>query len=700
MLRLSFTHAAFLAGLASLAIPILIHLLLRRKKVRLRFSTLQFFLKKDEKTGRRRKLFHWLLLAARLCLLALLVSAFARPFLPESASAGHSHQKRQVVLVLDRSASMQATDTGVSRWSRAKDQLRKTVAEMGPDDEVALVDCAAPAAVLSPFVRAEQLESLIESLEPGFGEGDVGDGLQQAVKLLSARTPGSQPRIDILSDLQRQSCQKVIYAPVPEDIEVKIFPLGATNTPNLAVMDLVLQVTEKAPLQATVANYSDQNVGDGKLDWIIDGELHGSSPVVLSAHATTNVTAPLPSLTAGWHRIEAHLQAHDRFALDDARYQVIEVPPPLRTLCVETRAGQPVFKEESFFVASALQPGLGDSNAPPALFDLDKIAPEAIVKKLNGNPSEYRLVLLPAMRELPEGSGRTLFDFVRRGGGILFFMGGGLNASWYNAEFQELLPATVGRLEGQALTAENYWHLGEVDLKSAPFAVFSQPHSGDLTLAEFWRRYALAPAASAQVLARFDDGTPFLVCKNVGQGRVALANTTADTSWTDWPKHKTFVPWLHSVCHYLAGDTLSPGLRPGESFLASTVAELDLDPGLGNQSFRVRPPSGAELAVKTDARGGLQLPLGKPGFYAVEDSGGRVVRLLAVNPPRKESDLAAMNPQEFQQQLVRGPAQPEGRWVADVLAPGRREKELWRVLMLGAAVLLVLETTLSNRTFA
>ena len=246
----------------------------------------------------------------------------------------------------------------------------------------------------------------------------------------------------------------------------------------------------------------------------------------------------------------------------------------------------------------------------------------------------------------------------------------------------------------------NYWHLGEIDLKSAPFAVFGQPHSGDLTLAEFWRRYTLAPAASAQVLARFDDGTPFLVCKNVGQGRVALANTTADTGWTDWPKHKTFVPWLHSVCHYLAGDVLSPGIRPGESLLAGTTAELDLGAGLGSQSFRVRPPSGAELTVKTDARGGLQLPLGKPGFYAIVDSGGRVIRLLAVNPPRKESDLATMNPREFQLQLVRGPARPEGRWVADVLAPGRREKKLWRVFMLGAAVLLVLETTLSNRTFA
>ena len=700
MFQLSFTHAAFLAGLASLAIPILIHLLLRRKKVRLRFSTLQFFLKKDENTGRRRKLFHWLLLAARLGLLALLVSAFARPFLPASASASHAHQKQQVVLVLDRSASMQATDAGISRWSRAKEQLRKTVAEMGSEDEVALVDCAAPVAVLSPFVRAEQLVPLIESLEPGFGEGEVGDGLQQAVKLLSARNSSGQPRIDIFSDLQRQSCQKVIYAPVPDNIEVKIFPLGATNTPNLAVMDLVLQVAEKAPLQATVANYSDQNVRDGKLDWIIDGESRGSSPVGLSAHAARSVTAPLPSLAAGWHRVEARLRAQDRFAWDDARYQVIEVPPPLRTLCVETRTGQPVFKEESFFVASALQPGRGDSNAPPALFDLEKISPEALAKKLSGNPSPYRLVLLPALRELPEGSGRALLDFVQRGGGVLFFMGGGLNASRYNAEFQELLPATVGRLEGETLTSENYWHLGEMDLKSAPFAVFNQPHSGDLTLAEFWRRYALAPAASAQVLARFDDGTPFLVCKNVGQGRVALANTTADTGWTDWPKHKTFVPWLHSVSHYLAGDALSPGIRPGESLLAGTTAELDLGTGFGSQNFRVYSPGGAESAAKTDAHGGLQLPLGKPGCYAIKDSGGRIVRLLAVNPPRKESDLAAMNPQEFQAQLVRGPARSASGWAADVLAPGRSENELWRLFMLGAAGLLVLETMLSNRTHA
>ena len=212
----------------------------------------------------------------------------------------------------------------------------------------------------------------------------------------------------------------MIYAPVPEDIEVKIFPLGRNQYAEPGRDGPCIAGCGKSAAPGNRRQFFGSERREGKLDWIIDGELHGSSPVVLSAHSTTNVTAPLPSLTAGWHRIEAHLHAHDQFVLDDARYQIIEVPPPLRTLCVETRAGQPVFKEESFFVASALQPGLGDSNAPPALFDLDKISPEAIVKKLNGNPSEYRLVLLPAMRELPEGSGRTLFDFVRRGGGFCF----------------------------------------------------------------------------------------------------------------------------------------------------------------------------------------------------------------------------------------------------------------------------------------
>jgi hypothetical protein len=76
-----FTNLALLGALTALAIPILIHLLLKHKKQRLRFSTIQFFTQQDEQASRRRKLRHWLLLAVRLLLVTLIVLAFARPYL-------------------------------------------------------------------------------------------------------------------------------------------------------------------------------------------------------------------------------------------------------------------------------------------------------------------------------------------------------------------------------------------------------------------------------------------------------------------------------------------------------------------------------------------------------------------------------------------------------------------------------------------
>ena len=60
----------------------MIHLLLKRKTERVRFSTIRFFVAQDLQASARRKLRNLLLLSLRLLILALLVFAFARPFLP------------------------------------------------------------------------------------------------------------------------------------------------------------------------------------------------------------------------------------------------------------------------------------------------------------------------------------------------------------------------------------------------------------------------------------------------------------------------------------------------------------------------------------------------------------------------------------------------------------------------------------------
>jgi hypothetical protein len=106
------------------------------------------------------------------------------------------------------------------------------------------------------------------------------------------------------------------------------------------------------------------------------------------------------------------------------------------------------------------------------------------------------------------------------------------------------------------------------------------------------------------------------------------------------------------------------------------------------------------FTVKASDQGGIELPLEKPGVYSIADSAGQTVRLLAVNPPQRESDLSAYTSSEVQQQLVRSQAMSSNGLAAGMYDPEGGGKALWRVLMTAAAVLLMLETVLANRTFA
>ncbi|HEX5445854.1 MAG TPA: BatA domain-containing protein, partial [Pirellulales bacterium] len=75
----------YLAGLAALSLPLLLHLIRRTPRGRQAFSSLMFLSPSPPRLTRRSRVDHWLLLLLRLAAIALLALAFARPFLRESA---------------------------------------------------------------------------------------------------------------------------------------------------------------------------------------------------------------------------------------------------------------------------------------------------------------------------------------------------------------------------------------------------------------------------------------------------------------------------------------------------------------------------------------------------------------------------------------------------------------------------------------
>ena len=69
---------------------------------------------------------------------------------------------------------------------------------------------------------------------------------------------------------------------------------------------------------------------------------------------------------------------------------------------------------------------------------------------------------------------------------------------------------------------------------------------------------------------------PAVVSRELGKGHLILVNSSADTSWNDWPKHKTFVPWLHSAGHFLAGLTSQQTMQTEIHVVAGSERDVDL----------------------------------------------------------------------------------------------------------------------------
>src|SRR5947209_18069055 len=197
---MSFLTPFFLFGLAALAIPVLVHLIQRERKRVVEFPSLMFLRRIPYQSVRRRRIRHWFLLAMRAAALALLVAAFARPFVPRGTLAATTAAgAREVVVLLDRSASMGWGD----HWQRARAAARRTIDDLGGDDRATLVLFAAGAEerVRATTDRA-RIKAAIDAARVGSGATRYGPALKLAQSILN-RSSLKRREAVLISDFQR-----------------------------------------------------------------------------------------------------------------------------------------------------------------------------------------------------------------------------------------------------------------------------------------------------------------------------------------------------------------------------------------------------------------------------------------------------------------------------------------------------------------
>src|SRR3989338_3499454 len=179
----------FLLGILGVALPVLIHLMCRRRAPLYHFAAIDFILRSQKRIEARLKLQHLLLLLLRAGVILLIVLALAKPLLQESGLAlapiGASSSN---VFIIDNSFSMNYQTVESTLLAQAKARARELIASLSPSDEGYVLATHPPAGLSATGGLTSDMARLLESLEgivPSFYSTPINPSLEKALSLLN-----------------------------------------------------------------------------------------------------------------------------------------------------------------------------------------------------------------------------------------------------------------------------------------------------------------------------------------------------------------------------------------------------------------------------------------------------------------------------------------------------------------------------------
>jgi hypothetical protein len=810
---MTFLNWSILFAAGAVALPILIHLLNRRSAKIVPWGAMHFLLGSLVSRKRRILLDEMLLLACRCLLVALLVTALARPLIPAGSSiawavvlptvlvaavafgvgtAVWKHrrarwlayaagtalaalalaavalehvlhlgtligQSRDMVVLIDGSASMTLEVDGRSQFSRAVDEARGLVDALRGAATVSIV-LAGPVPVVKtpvPLTDTEQLHAILNKLHPTGGMMDVPEALRTAALILSTANnatkqivlltdghkagwnTGDRELWDMLADQTR-----TIRGTAPQ-VFCRAFPApGALR--NIAVTEWtasrrVVGTDRPLTFRARIANTGQTPVAASSASLAVDGKSVDRRPVGrLDPGESETVTFLRRFDAPGPHVVEIAAEAPDDLPRDNRRSGAVHVLDHVGVLVVNGRADGRPLERASAFVQMALDPASAAQSAPtPMKSKPDSFVQVAVVEPWQLNTVQdwrpYRAVVLAGAGELPDAEAKRLAEWVLRGGRLLILSG--RNASepflkrWSvtaGGETQPVAPAALREWK-VAPVEPNPVHPVAESLALASLASLRDARQNDLEgaiLRGYWR-LEVEPDRGATVAGRLSDGAPWLVEHALGRGRVLLSATAFDARDGTLPNRRAFVPLMHGLVHHLADDwawELNPrpgrrvsvrlaGVRQPEAPAKSAPdAKIDALPPVPAPRVELTDPLGDAVEVASRWENGTLTAeveaFASPGIYR-----------LAV-PDMPEAVLPGSPPEGVPFVVAADPAESELQWLAaedfrkvglaldlrrlssgddlQAIAAGRTHGvELWRSLMLLALLCILGEVALT-----
>ncbi len=594
----------FLLGLLAIGLPIWLHRLSSENPNRKPFSSLMFLEAGEPRRVLAKNLQYLLLLALRIGVLALLALAFAQPALWREPGAVASGTAQLHVIVLDASASMSFGE----RWERAQDAALDVIGSLAPDDRAQLVSGGRVTELLTDqTVDRTVLRQGVAAARPGVFFLDFGQ-LMRAVDgvLRGAELPVV---LHLITDGQEGALPTRFAELAPtEPAELRVHNVAAEGEANWAVESLVGS-TLTGEVQASVRSFSSTPV-DKTLSLELNGRQIDERRLEIEPGGRANVNFGALELASGANRVSVSLTPVDDMAGDDTRIIALKRAEPRPVLLVSGDLRM----RDTLFIASAME-----SLAALALVPNIVAAAELGEQML----ADYGFVIVADAGALGEAQVQRLEDYVASGGALLLALGP-------RSAAQSAVPLTGQQFESGSAGffggGDDYASVGALDA-THPALQGAQL----LRAARFFRHTAIEAADEDRVLISLDSGSPLLLERGLGSGRVLVFTSSLDREWNDLPVQPVFVPLVAGIANHLLGGAGFSSERSLGSTLALRAVGL-----LGGQIFDPAGDPALGLVGGSD-----DVLLDQIGFYEIVSGGN--TDLVAVNFDIRESDLATVD---------------------------------------------------------
>jgi hypothetical protein len=714
---MTFLNGILLAGGLAFLIPLLIHLLNKRKVVTVRWGAMHLLHEVIRQRKRKMKIEQLLLLITRISIPIVLALCLARPVLTALRSLGLGSSS--LVVLLDDSFSMRApaaqtTLPGGTVIEQSRDDLQTIVNDLpkGSSTQVVLAG-GTPRKLLDQATTALDLvPKKLADLPSMAGPLAANDAFQAATSALKD-APNAAREVVLVSDFQESDWKTVAEGAAIPALEalsrqeprpqITFLRVSSDLAENLSIASadlsaLVTAETQPIGLRVRIKNHGKRPWQDIPVHLEADGARLRTARVSLAPEGEAVLSFTHAFDKVGDHSLSVRLEG-DSFSDDNAFHSIVQVRNQLNVLLIDGNPGAAPLEGATDFLEIALTPHTAAAASLKDLIRTKKID----VRKLRDDDLRGQEVIIMADVQRLQGRPQSEIDkFVKEGGGLLIFAGPQCDLDWYNRELYRkgdgLYPAAIkgyARSESDAAPArillQRFTH---------PAALyFNDARGGRLQDAEFRHWFEMVPQGEqVQRIFNLDRNVPLLVEKKYGRGRVIASATTANAVWGNLPLQPFFVPLMQRLTTYLATEGSAPAWQLVGSPIRVTVKAADF-----GAEFTLRDPTGQTQTLKATKEGDnvvVQSPaVAQPGIFQLSRAGLDKPTLFAFNVDGTESDLKPLPAADVQKIATRHEA-----GFADTLQAyqaldrtRRHGSELWQPLLIALLALLFFEVLLQQR---